>query len=226
MHIKIPHNTKAETWSALCPCLARRRRTVLLQIEDLFTREEGHLMRFVRLRRFSRAADFTSGLGPRPNRHPIQGLQAAIIASVAMAAFQLPSLLLSHWLAQPLMAFSLVIGLLRLPRLCPTTSRNQPGHTYANARGLGHQSTSTANLRHRGCLRLLPGHEDASKHCKPADTQGAQNLVGPLDTVFGGRDWLRHGRDCKMIRVRYLWIDCLCIIQDDEQDWRREVAWM
>jgi len=30
----------------------------------------------------------------------------------------------------------------------------------------------------------------------------------------------------RRLGVRYLWIDCLCIIQDDEQDWRREAASM
>jgi hypothetical protein len=89
------------------------------QIEDLLTREDGHLMRSVRLRHFSRAEDFfTSGLGPRLYRDTNQSLQAAIIASVAMAALQLPSLLLSHWLAQPLMAFSLVIGLFSVYAAC------------------------------------------------------------------------------------------------------------
>jgi hypothetical protein len=45
-------------------------------------------------------------------------LQAAIIASVAMSALQLPSPLLSHWLAQALMVFSLVIGLFSVYAAC------------------------------------------------------------------------------------------------------------
>lgn len=30
----------------------------------------------------------------------------------------------------------------------------------------------------------------------------------------------------KRLRIRYLWIDCLCIVQDDQQDWEREAASM
>ncbi|CAK7200914.1 hypothetical protein SEUCBS139899_003614 [Sporothrix eucalyptigena] len=31
---------------------------------------------------------------------------------------------------------------------------------------------------------------------------------------------------CRRLQVRYLWIDALCIIQDDDDDWRREAAQM
>ena len=31
---------------------------------------------------------------------------------------------------------------------------------------------------------------------------------------------------CKQLEVRYLWIDSLCIIQDQELDWTREIAVM
>jgi len=30
----------------------------------------------------------------------------------------------------------------------------------------------------------------------------------------------------RWIGIRYLWIDCLCIIQDDEEDWEKESAKM
>lgn len=31
---------------------------------------------------------------------------------------------------------------------------------------------------------------------------------------------------CRRLSIRYLWIDALCIVQDDEEDWRREAAQM
>ncbi|CZR68726.1 uncharacterized protein PAC_18625 [Phialocephala subalpina] len=31
---------------------------------------------------------------------------------------------------------------------------------------------------------------------------------------------------CRGMRIRYLWIDALCIVQDDDKDWRREAAQM
>jgi hypothetical protein len=27
---------------------------------------------------------------------------------------------------------------------------------------------------------------------------------------------------CRQLSIRYLWIDCLCIIQDDDKDWQKE----
>jgi hypothetical protein len=31
---------------------------------------------------------------------------------------------------------------------------------------------------------------------------------------------------CRYLKVQFLWIDSLCIIQDDEQDWEREASRM
>jgi hypothetical protein len=28
----------------------------------------------------------------------------------------------------------------------------------------------------------------------------------------------------RRLKIRYIWIDALCIIQDDREDWQREVA--
>ena len=31
---------------------------------------------------------------------------------------------------------------------------------------------------------------------------------------------------CRALSIRYLWVDCLCIIQDDVSDWESESALM
>lgn len=53
---------------------------------------------------------------------------------------------------------------------------------------------------------------------------------GPGEVVFPWQDLPRSFRDACMVARRlligYLWIDSLCIVQDDEDDWQREAAKM
>ncbi|KAL1633423.1 hypothetical protein SLS58_011083 [Diplodia intermedia] len=46
---------------------------------------------------------------------------------------------------------------------------------------------------------------------------------GPLNLPFGFRDTIKT---CWAIGIRYLWIDSLCILQQDENDWKYESARM
>jgi hypothetical protein len=105
-----------------------------LQIEDLLNRDDGYLMAYKEsyVQECNMVAvavsapalyclapnNFGFGLSLPACGHADPSLQAAIIASVAMTALQLPSLLLSHWLAQALMVFSLVIGLFSVYAAC------------------------------------------------------------------------------------------------------------
>ncbi|KAF8851398.1 HET-domain-containing protein [Acephala macrosclerotiorum] len=56
--------------------------------------------------------------------------------------------------------------------------------------------------------------ETIDKHCENIAVRSLPRTLQDAITV------------CRGMRIRYLWIDALCIVQDDDKDWRREAAQM
>ncbi|KAJ8125798.1 hypothetical protein O1611_g7840 [Lasiodiplodia mahajangana] len=80
-------------------------------------------------------------------------------------------------------------------------------------------------LSHRWCadtelVRTLKGNYDCrTKKCTTASCQGCQT---PMATTLFRHAWELAAK----LSVDYVWIDSLCIIQDDADDWKRESAKM
>ena len=96
---------------------------------------------------------------------------------------------------------------------------------------LGQEPTQTIKLLETNFRR---GHYCALSHCwGPPEKHPIQTTSNTLKDHLEGIEFKvlpRTFQDAvtvtRAIGVRYLWIDCLCIVQDDKNDWKKEAAMM
>ncbi|KAI0387440.1 HET-domain-containing protein [Hypomontagnella monticulosa] len=91
--------------------------------------------------------------------------------------------------------------------------------------------------RQNGRIKLVEGNDQASKYLCLSHCWGSQQIITTTKSTFAERmNEIREGDLSKTFKeaiwmtrrfgIDYIWIDSLCIVQDDAADWERESAKM
>ncbi|KAK4449773.1 heterokaryon incompatibility protein-domain-containing protein, partial [Podospora aff. communis PSN243] len=87
--------------------------------------------------------------------------------------------------------------------------------------------SSVSNVLRYAALSYCWGPEaDAHKQCKTTRQSLAEHSTRGIDTSYLSPVVRDAATVTRQLGLSYLWVDSLCIVQDDERDWRDEAALM